>query len=596
MTPELLLSILGLGVALATLLLGIGRLWATIYPIWLEHKNRCLLKEKFGRGPYDRATIEQSARYYIKPKCSNIDPTQEKELRHALVATREDLFGKVDYFLDHDDSQRHLLVLADSGMGKTSFVLNYYTHNARRPQKKRHHLALVPLGVKDADELIAGVPDQEDTVIFLDAFDEDVKAVADYHSRIRTLMDKCRKYKRVIITCRTQFFPRDEEIPVETGIARIGPRRAGEKGTYEFWKLYLSPFDDRDVDQYLTNRYPIWFYHLRRKARKIAYKIPLLSIRPMLLAYIPDVVTSAKKIKHAFQLYEGMIEAWLERESSWCDKKVLREFSEQLALDIYLNREARGMERIPPLELSRLAKEWGVNLDQWKIRVRSLLNRDAEGNCKFAHRSIMEYLFVQRLVYGDKRCYGIVLTDQMKEFLIEILGMKVQDLKSAYKLLMHSELIAYGVSTTSELEPSSPSSDMIQSAILEILQKQKEYLDKAKVPDYFFKQIKKLQDKFSRLHAEILKYEDRIMDKDIFELWLEIEQNLAIRGDNLGYDLSSYPSFYRSMDTFLVQIIQRFGVEALGLIYKINRSMDLRIEPMLPSSGRIVLKFTLLLR
>ncbi len=163
MTSELLLSILGLGVALATLLIGIGRLGATIYPIWLEHKNRCLLKEKFSRGPYDRTTIEQSARYYIKPKCSNIDPTQEKELRHALVATREDLFEKVDYFLDHDHSRRHLLVLADSGMGKTSFVLNYYTHNARRPKKMRYRLALVPLGVKDADELIAGVPDQEVT-------------------------------------------------------------------------------------------------------------------------------------------------------------------------------------------------------------------------------------------------------------------------------------------------------------------------------------------------------------------------------------------------------------------------------------------------
>ncbi len=594
MTPELFLSILGLSFALVTLLVGIGRLWAAIYPIWLEHKNRCLLKEKFSRGPYDRATIEQSARYYIKPKCSNIDPTQEKELRHALLATREDLFEKVDYFLDHDDTLRHLLVLADSGMGKTSFVLNYYTHNARRPKKMRYRLALVPLGIKDADELIAGVPDKEDTVILLDAFDEDVKAVSDYHSRIKTLMDKCSKCKRVIITCRTQFFPRDEEIPVETGIARIGPRKAGEKGTYEFWKLYLSPFDDRDVDQYLTKRYPIWFYHVRRRARKIVYKIPLLSIRPMLLAYLPDVVASAKNIRHSFQLYQVMIEAWLERESPWCDKKVLRDFSEQLAVNIYLNREDRGMERIPPSELSKLAKEWGVSIDQWKIRVRSLLNRDPEGNCKFAHRSIMEHLFVRRLLYGDKRCYGIVLTDQMKEFLIEILGMKLPILKSVYKLLMHSELIVYRVSTPAELESSSPSLDMIRSAILEIIQKQKGYLDKNKFPDVRFEKIKDLQNKFSRLHADIFKTENIVIAKPLLDLWLEIEELVTWVGQ-LGYDVSSYPYLYRSMDTFLAEIMQRLGVEALELIYRINRSTDLRIEPMLPSPDRLALKLTVLL-
>ena len=59
-----------------------------------EHKTRKLLNAQFERGPYDKATIERSTRYYIRPKCSNIDPAQEKEIRHALVATREDLFDK----------------------------------------------------------------------------------------------------------------------------------------------------------------------------------------------------------------------------------------------------------------------------------------------------------------------------------------------------------------------------------------------------------------------------------------------------------------------------------------------------------------------
>ena len=60
-------------------------------------------------------------------------------------------------------------------------------------------------------------------------------------------MVSCSSFSRVVITCRTQFFPRDEEIPVETGIRRgLGPRKAGAE-CYEFVKLYLSPFDDQDV-------------------------------------------------------------------------------------------------------------------------------------------------------------------------------------------------------------------------------------------------------------------------------------------------------------------------------------------------------------
>src|SRR5688572_6038722 len=127
MSLELIIGILGLILA-----------WASIrYPQIVERKKQRLLHDKLSRGLYDQATIEQSTRYYIQPKCSNIDPAQEQEIRHALIATREKLFDKVDYFLDRDMSQRHLLILADSGMGKTSFVLNYYVHNQHRSSRKK---------------------------------------------------------------------------------------------------------------------------------------------------------------------------------------------------------------------------------------------------------------------------------------------------------------------------------------------------------------------------------------------------------------------------------------------------------------------------
>ncbi len=231
----------------------------------------------------------------------------------------------------------------------------------------------------------------------------------------------CHQFKRVLITCRTQFFPKEEEIPRETGIARVGPRKPGEAGEYEFWKLYLSPLNDRQVSAFLRRRYP-WPWGQRKKAREVVDTIPLLSVRPMLLAYIPDLLESGQDIHYAYQLYQVLVEKWLERERGWVDDKdTLRGFSERLAVDLYVNRKSRGGERIRGAELEPLAEKWNIRLDGWQLRGRSLLNRDAEGNYKFAHRSIMEYLLVSRFADGDEACGGIEWTDQMLQFVWEMI-------------------------------------------------------------------------------------------------------------------------------------------------------------------------------
>lgn len=409
---------------------------------WNEARNRKILTERLSLGSYDKETIRQSTKYYINPKCSNIDPAQEEEIRQALMATRESLFDKIDYFIDHDSSKRHLLILADSGTGKTSFMLNYYAYNLRRRGRKSQNLFLVHLGLKDADNQIQEHKDKNETIIFLDALDEDTKAIEDHRKRIVDLMEICRDFKRVIITCRTQFFPNDEEMPVETGIARLGPRKAGEKGIYEFWKLYLSPFDDRDINLYLQKRFPFWRFRDRTKAVELAYRIKSLSARPMLLAHIPDVIDSEASITLSYQLYQLMIDAWLERESSWVCKSDLREYSERLAVNLYVNRETRGMERVPFNDLEELAYEWNIDLPQWQLSGRSLLNRDAQGNYKFAHRSIMEFLFVNRLFKRDIDCSGVVLTDQMKSFLIERISLKSENraFNKALQFLFRAEV------------------------------------------------------------------------------------------------------------------------------------------------------------
>jgi formylglycine-generating enzyme required for sulfatase activity len=378
---------------------------------------------------FDQNTIELSTKYYIEPDCTNnIDPAQDEEPGDIFSYNPKKLFSVVDDYLSKN-FRRYLLILADSGMGKTSFVLNYYARNLKRFKRNQHFIEIIPLGIKNPDACIEKINNKPETLLFLDAFDEDILAIVDHRQRIKDLMDKCTDFKQVVITCRTQFFPKDEEIPKETGIIKVGPTKAGDGGFYEFYKIYLSPLTDHQVSQYLKRYYP-WNFKKRQRAFEIVKKIPNLKVRPMLLSYIPDIIENDEIITNTAQLYEIMIQKWLVREKRWVkEPNILLRFSEMLAVDIVVNKSKRGFERIPASELSELANQWQIQLENWQITGRSLLNRDAEGNFKFAHRSILEYLFVRSFLKMSADDRPMVdWTDQMKMFCLEASSLKSDNL------------------------------------------------------------------------------------------------------------------------------------------------------------------------
>ncbi len=396
-----------------------------VLPWWRTKRDRRSLEKHFGADLYSAGIIERSTQYYIQPYCRSLDPAGAEEPR-LVYGAKENLFDAVDGMLANPTEYRYLILLADSGMGKTSFLLNYYARHLRL-RRRKFELALVPLGIPEVDKRIEKIKTQsspKSTVLFLDALDEDTLAIVDHVARLRDLLELTRDFHKALITCRTQFFPKEEEIPKETGIVRIGPRSAGEKAQYAFHKLYLAPFTDEQVQQYLHQLYPVWKPQWRKRAQEMVDKIPNLSVRPMLLSHIDDLVRKGREITHTFELYEEMIEAWLAREEGIfpeLKQEPLRQFSERLAVALYVNRKSRGGERIQRVELAPLASAWKIPLDDWQLSGRSLLNRDAEGNYKFAHRSIMEYLVVKRVVEGDPNCAGMEWTDLMKAFLQEVL-------------------------------------------------------------------------------------------------------------------------------------------------------------------------------
>lgn len=419
---------------------------------------------------YAPGTIRFSTQYYLPPFCSEKDPTRAEKDDLKKIPPKK-LFKFIDDFLSDKQPDRFMTLLGDSGTGKTSFVLNYYARNQRR-WWKRLPIRIIPLGVPEAEQHISAIAKKNETVLFLDGFDEDTKAFENPGERLQQLWECCKDFRRLIITCRTQFFHSDEALPRETTIPYRGPRAANTPAVYRNLVRYLMPFEDEQVKQYLRLRYPFWDWKTRRKAFRTVRKIPRLSMRPMLLAYIPDLLD--KDYRYTFELYEEMVNAWLQRDKGVLPGvtiEALREFSERLAVDLYVNSEDRGAARIHHDQLEPLAQQWKIPLNKWQMTSRSLLNRDAGGYYKFAHRSIMEYLFVQRCSERDPQSRHILWSHLMQTFLWE----KTQWCREAGELLPayleSADLSRYDVEIPMKLRDKPIEGTMSDAQIKEMLQK-----------------------------------------------------------------------------------------------------------------------------
>ncbi|WP_205882462.1 NACHT domain-containing protein [Limnobacter profundi] len=368
---------------------------------------------RFGFTYIDREECGIALQHYIEPDCSSVDPSCEDDLR-ALIPSRQSVRHFFEGVLSPQSKYKHIIVLAETGMGKTSLLYNLLWQNYKLRPSKRRQILYIPLGRPGVLDKISGVKDKTETILLLDAFDEDTEAILDHHERMVSLMKAAGDFKRVVITCRTQFFTRDEEIPKESGVVKIAPREAGDAGVYLIYKTYLAPFDRAQIKKWIRKRFGILRVFARYQASSLIEKIPELAVRPFLLTALPDLIRDREKVDNIFELYGYMLKKWFEREARWIEPSKLEEFSHNVAVDIYVNREKRKAERLPFEELQQHFNV-SVPADGWKFKSRSLLNRDSEGNFKFAHRSIMEYVFVDAYLRGNLKCLEVPWTEFMVE-------------------------------------------------------------------------------------------------------------------------------------------------------------------------------------
>lgn len=442
---SLFLKTLFTGLCLVFLGLCFKKLLAVVLSLWHARKKLTVLKALIQNDIYDSSTIHRAIKYYIPPKCQDIPP-YKKQARQGKGIKRKDLTRKIDTFLDHDISSRHLLLLAEPGMGKTSFAINYFAHNSRRPKKDRHKIVLVPLGYRKAEDLILAPANKADCVLFLDGFDEDLNAAENRQNRLRQLMDLGQKYKRIILTCSPDFFPTDKNMPDKTGYERMGPENIDDSHYYEFRKLHVSALSLNDIKAYINSRFSFWDGRLKKRILSFVEHTPTIKVTPLLLNHLQEVLQPDTGIQSLTFVYEKIIAAWINREPHWNDKSQLDRFARMFAVDLYTGQKDRGMEAMDQNDLAHRADTWKIPFYPMDGSIRSLITQSQTHVFKFAHRSFMEYIFIKQLISGDKACYSIPLTHQMGRFLLEMLENKnPETLKIEFNWLSRFELIAHGL-------------------------------------------------------------------------------------------------------------------------------------------------------
>lgn len=330
----------------------------------------------------------KNLKYYITTYGQTTSPADEKYIHdHKKHFNLVDFFNRV---FRKDKYGRYFIILADSGMGKSTFLQMLFLKYKRKLIKYKK-IYFYPLSNRRDLSEIKQIKKKYKSIILLDALDEDLYAVENYQKRINEIVDLTQDFYKVVIACRTQFFPDEYSEPKKIPIIIYGN---GNK-KLEFCKIYISPFTNNDIRKFLLKKYK-WNISKISKAKKIIAKSPDLMARPMLLTYIDDFLDKTNKFITITDIYEVLLNKWLDREAA--DFELLSNFTHNVVMYMYENN-IRFLTLDNILQLCK--KEEVENIDPILARTRSLLIRNGAGEYKFAHFSIYEYLISYEAIYKD---------------------------------------------------------------------------------------------------------------------------------------------------------------------------------------------------
>ncbi|RZM77115.1 effector protein PipB [Pseudoalteromonas rubra] len=383
---------------------------------------------------------EHLAKYYVEPRCQNINPADENE-EDAITTARQNAFEVINAFFNRGfhtkNGANQMFILADAGMGKTSLLLMIKLMHLTSFMPKKWNCVLLKLGKSTIDD-IKKIRSPSHTLLLLDSLDEDPNAHGENsESRITELLDATSNFYRVIITSRTQFFPKTQEAAF-SDVGKIGIAE------YQCPLFYLSLFNEHQVQQYLRNRYGNFFqkraYSIPCKkeyeARTAILKMGTLQFRPFLLAHVDDIIGVIKNNASEYDIYLSLVQTWLEREAIKLRLKGIKVgvkdlmqvciwIAEHLTINdettISLNTIDSFCDTQGAIELLNSSKKEIIRgISKLDISTNSLLNKNSKGCYRFSHLTFREFLCIYGLIENKIKTKKTALdaTEKMIQLLL----------------------------------------------------------------------------------------------------------------------------------------------------------------------------------
>ena len=409
-----ILALIVFVIAIAWLLLYFYKGFMCIKTLVQENKSwrNTYMKENIPHEflPYKHDRLNK--RCYIKTRIQTDDPSKFEEPYSAIANTVSDDFithfvNKI--FKDENEDGRLYCILAGSGMGKSTALVNLfisYLLKYNSISKMPFQIRLFSLANGNVMNSIAKVDNKQNTILLLDALDENVDAVDNLTSFMEKLEVACSEFRFVVLSCRTQFFPDESAQLKESKLIKDG----AHKGYVAYTTFYISPFNDSDIKLYMKKVFTWWQWRKRRKATSIINnrECRYLLVRPMILSHIKQLADDNRKYRSAVDVYDAIVEYWLEREVGREPyqkrderKETLKLLSKQLAGNIYQNKDRRKGYYITKDEFKDFLSQNNIDDSIIHFRERSLINRDALGYIKFSHKSFLEYFIAYKCALGE---------------------------------------------------------------------------------------------------------------------------------------------------------------------------------------------------
>lgn len=359
---------------------------------------------------------------------SNTNPLIPKYLKEVLVET--------------NTNDNLFCVLAGSGMGKTTFAVHlfkeyiYHYKSSTLP----YDISLLSLSDENVLEKISLIKGPKEHILILDALDENRQALNDFSKFISSLESVIKDFRVVIVTCRTQFFKTEEQELKESKLRNYG----SNKGFRSYNRQYISPLTDDEIFLYLNKKYSLKSvrpkrvfvnYKKRKKAKRLIRSCGNIMVRPLMLSYIDDLLDSQTDITTMNEMYHLLIGKWIQREAQLVElserSKVdgaIWNLSQQLAIDFYQNREVRNGYYISMDDFSKFKKDNGFDQINYSFDSRSLINRNSQGEIKFAHRSFLEFFLAKERLENPYFMLDFEGMDMAFRFFMDVVlaGLKVE--------------------------------------------------------------------------------------------------------------------------------------------------------------------------